>query len=115
MRPAKNEICPKCGSQGFGLRQKEVKRWSYSYFGHRIKKDNRWTIRWCYLGKLDSVTSSADTPTFTPMSEYQEKLGNKLGNIEQNFIPNQHNISSSGQIEVEISPKPYFDKSFQFT
>ena len=49
------------------------------------------------------------------MSQHQDKLGNKLGNIEQNYMLNKHNISSSGQIEVEISPKTSFDKSFQFT
>ncbi len=67
MRLKSEVMCPKCDTQGFP-RLKRVKQWRYSYFGHRIKKDHRWTTRWCYLGKPD------DRPDVGP----SVKLGNNI-------------------------------------
>tara|TARA_B100000315_G_scaffold168844_1_gene157413 strand:+ start:506 stop:916 length:411 start_codon:yes stop_codon:yes gene_type:complete len=90
MGAPKNLQCPRCGESGYGTREKKVKKYRYTYFGHRVKKDSRWSIRWCYLGKPD--------------------LGNKLGNINQA----QHSFGEDFCSTIpEMSVKPDFDRNFE--
>jgi len=91
MGAPKNLQCPRCGSLGYGTREKRVKKYHYNYFGHRVKKSSgKWSIRWCYLGKPD--------------------LGNRLGNIKQT----QHSFDKDFRSTIpEMSVKPAFDRHFE--
>ena len=75
MRSKSEAICPKCDTQGFA-RLKRVKKWRYLYFGHRIKKDNRWVTGWCYLGKPTDRSEVRPSPELG--NEILE-LGTELG------------------------------------
>jgi len=49
------KICPVCGKKGSGIYSrwvynKQRKRYEpYYYFAHRIKRNGKWTVKWCYV------------------------------------------------------------------
>jgi len=50
------KLCPTCGNLGSGPYARWVlnwqkKRYVYNYFAHKIKKNGKWTTKWCYITK----------------------------------------------------------------
>jgi len=50
------KICPKCNRRGFvtykKIKKKSGKEYIYKCFGHRVKKNGKWTTEWCYIEKI---------------------------------------------------------------
>gem|GEM_PF-4498908 len=63
------KLCPRCGQQEFGIHLKNRQR--YPYFGYKVRKGEKWGIRWCYLGNM------------------LPNVGNKLGKMTEGNTPKQ--------------------------
>lgn len=110
MNNKKEETCPRCNDRGFGVRLKEIKKWSYQYFVHKVKKSNgNWGIRWCYLRKARPPTLAQSSILETRSADSQ-----MLGNIQAKSVLPKPNTSRSRQISIETSPYSDFGKAFEF-